>query len=88
MNVLRNRTILVAFYSTFETFSDFEIIQDFFRKPIYFFLRKTKLWTFTEILLFQSHSTDTLLKFDEENIWTREQPMLGRLGELNWQTSG
>ena len=45
---------------------------------------------FWEFLLFQSHSTANLLLFDEKktDIQTREQPMLARLRELNWQTSG
>ena len=33
----------------------------FFKKPIYFFKKKTKIWTFWEILLVQSHSTANLL---------------------------
>ena len=43
MNVLRNFTILVAFYGKFATFSDSEKIQYFFfEKPIYFF-KKTQI---------------------------------------------
>ena len=43
------------------------------------------LW---EILLFQSHFTANLLKFDFKKFQAREQPMLACLRELNWQTSG
>ena len=40
LNALRIFTISVAFYGNFDTFSDFEKIQDFFKKLI-FFLKKT-----------------------------------------------
>ena len=58
--VLRKFTISVAFYGKFATFSDFERIQSFFEKPINFFI-KPNLWTFWEILLFQSHFLANLL---------------------------
>ena len=61
----------------------------FFSKNPSIFFKKPKFWTFWEILLFQSHSTANLLQFVEKNdIHTREQPMLARLRELNWQASG
>ena len=62
MNVLRNFTILVAFYGKIATFSDSEKIQYFFSKnPSVFLKKKHIFWTFWEILLFQSHFTANLL---------------------------
>ena len=74
---LKNITIWYALYSKFTTFSDFKKFQDFFfEKPIYFFKKNPKFWTFWEILLFQSHFTANLLQFDEKNwhsdTWTTD----------------
>ena len=63
MKFYRTNIIWYAFYGKFATFSDFEIIQVFFEKPIYFFKKRPKFWKFWEILLFQSHSTANLLQF-------------------------
>ena len=43
---------------------------------------------FWEISLIQWHSTANFLQFDGKKIQTLEQPMLARLRELSWQTSG
>ena len=48
-------------FGKFATFSDFKKFKIIFKKPIYFFLKKPKFWTSWEILLFQSHSTASLL---------------------------
>ena len=57
---MRILPISVAFYGEFATFSDFEKTQGFFEKPIYFFNKNPKFWTFW-ILLLKSHSTANLL---------------------------
>ena len=80
---MRNLTISIAFYSKIASFSDFKNIEDFFEKPIYFF-KKTQilnvLRNFTISVAF------AIIWW--KKIQTREQPMLARLRELNWQTSG
>ena len=87
---LRNITIWYAFYSKFTTFSDFWKIQDFFRKTLLFFLKKPQILNVLRnltisVAFYGKFFTILWKKFD---IQTREQPMLARLRELNWQTSG
>ena len=65
----------------------FEKFKIFFRKTHLFFFKKPKFWTFWEILLsvafYGKFATIWWKKFQ-----TREQYMLARSRELNWQTSG
>ena len=48
----RNNTIWYAFYSNFATFKDFEKIQVFFEKPIYFFKKDPNFERFEESYYF------------------------------------
>ena len=88
--LLRNNTIWYAFYSKFASFIHFEKNQVFSGKPIYFFQKKHKFWTFWEISLFQSHSTANFLKFGKNFTFSNVTilPMLVCWRERNWQTSG
>ena len=69
-------------YRKFTTSSNFK---DFFEKPI--FLKKTKFWNFREISLFQSHSTENLLRmgiFKKIKIFWRNPPVF--LGKSKFWT--
>ena len=60
LNILRDLTLSVAFYSKFNNPGHFQKFQSFFsEKP--FFLKKTNFWKFRENSLFRSHSTSNLL---------------------------
>ncbi len=59
LNILRNLTILKAFYGKIHDFGNFEKFKTFFEKHL-FFLRKPNFWTFWQFSRFQSHSTATL----------------------------
>ena len=53
MNVLRNLTLSVAFYSKIANFSFFQKNSKFFRKPIFFYKEAQIFWTFWENCQFQ-----------------------------------
>ena len=74
LNVLRNVSVSVEFYSKVATFSHFKVISFFLEKPCTF-LEQPKVWSFWETLLFQLDSTANLLtpaKFYTFNIFVRE----------------
>ena len=61
MNVLRNFTVLVAFYGKFATFSDPKKVRNFFSKNPSILLKKAQFLTFWANLPFESHFTANLL---------------------------
>ena len=79
---LRKNTIWYAFYSKFATFMDFGKKINFFPKPQ--ILNALKILAIS-VAFYGKFAANRLKKID---IQTREQPMLARLRELNWQTSG
>ena len=59
------------------------------RNPTHlYFQKRPKFWTFSEILLYQSHSAANLLQIGEKKIAFRNVNKLPMLRERNWQTSG
>ena len=88
---LWNNAIWDAFEKKFATFSNFEELQGFSEKPIYFWNKNTILCTFQEILLFQSHSTTAFQQFGGKNsrlkMWTNIVLVLKKLEIIGLKTT-
>ena len=77
-----NTIIWYAFYSKFAIFSDFEKIKFCLENTRFF---KWNLWTFWEVLLLQSHSTDSnWQQFGDRKFWNSKNP---RSDLIHWQVS-
>ena len=86
----RNNTIWYAFHSKFATFSVFEKkFKIFSKNPSVFFLKPQILNVLRNLTIsIAFYGKFATIWWKKIDIQTREQPMLARLRELNWWTSG
>ena len=81
---IKNITIRHAFYSKFATFSDF-----FSKNPSIFPKKNSNFVRFENFTISVAfYGNLATIWWKKIDIKKREQPMLARLRELNWQTSG
>ena len=90
LNVLRSLFVSVASYNKIFGLGDFYKINFFFRKKPYILINVTKIWTFWEVLFFQSRFTASLLGsaiFWKKSTFFSKDPPFFFIKNLNFERS-